>query len=374
MSGALHVVSLPHTQTDGTYWTCAYTGKIERFCRMMTGHGRDVILYGGEFNTAPCDEYVTVVTEKQRRGWFGDHDENDPARGGFNGQQAWEPTQMWWTEMNARAIGQIRKRCDERDILCLIMGRSQQLIADAIPFLTTAEFGVGYEGIIIERKGGPCFAAFESQAHMHFVYGLNGWRYPRWYDAVIPNYYDPDDFPWLSGGGGAYLLFVGRLIPEKGVDWLGRIATALDMPLVVAGHGDAKIDAPDVTYLGAIGPEQRAKVMSEAACLLAPTGYVGPFEGVAVEAMLCGTPVVSTDWGAFTETVQIGVSGYRFRTLAGAVDAVRAALELPHGPIREWAERYTLDSVRPLYDEWLERLDGLWGEGLYALPAVEVVG
>ena len=71
MSDTLHVVGLPHTMTNGEYATCAYTEKIRKFCDMMTGGDRRVILYAGEENTAACDEHVVLVTAEQREDWFG---------------------------------------------------------------------------------------------------------------------------------------------------------------------------------------------------------------------------------------------------------------------------------------------------------------
>ena len=56
MSGTLHIVGLPHTMTNGEYATCAYTEKIRKFCDMMTGGLRKVILYAGEENEAECTE------------------------------------------------------------------------------------------------------------------------------------------------------------------------------------------------------------------------------------------------------------------------------------------------------------------------------
>ena len=375
----LHVVALPHTCTNGEFATCAYTAKIEKFCRMMTGDKRKVILYGSELNTAPCDEHVIVVTEERRQKWFGKDDHNDLTRGGFD----WEPSSPWWSEMNSRTIGEIQKRCDDRDLLLLIAGRTQQIIADAIPQLTVAEFGVGYEGIITDRKGGPSFAAFESYSHQHFVYGTFGWRFPgRYgYDCVIPNYFDPADFPHKNNGDGKYLLFVGRLIANKGPHIAAMIAKALDMPLVVAGPGAVSQTENSVTadeihiepcqYVGPVGVEKRAELMAGAAALLAPTTYIEPFGGVAVEAMMCGTPAVTFDVGAFTETIPHGLAGYRFHTLEEGVRYTKKALELNNDQIRDYAlSRYSLDAVRPLYNDWFDRLDGLWDGGWDTIPEV----
>lgn len=371
----LHVVSLPHTQTNGEYATCAYTEKIRKFCTMMTGRDRRVILYGGEFNTAPVDEHVVCVTEEQRLGWFGPHELGDLERGGFD----WSNQSPWWSTMNARAIGAIMERAEPTDLLLLSSGNAQQIIADALPQLTVAEFGVGYEGIITNRNGGPAFAAFESYAHRHMLYGLLGWRRGREYDTVIPNYFDPRELPRGDGAGG-YLLYIGRLIWNKGIHTAALVSEATGIPLKVAGPGgiewgdgfvrfpEGEVRAPGLEYVGPVGIEERGELMGAAGVTLVPTVYVEPFGGVAVESMMCGTPVVTTDWGAFTETVRTGVSGYRFETLQEAVTGTLDALELDRTYVRNHAlMHYSLDAVAPMYDRWFTNLDGLWGEGWTAV-------
>jgi len=377
---ALHVVSLPHTQTNGEYATCAYTEKVRKFCNMMTGGDRKVILYAGELNTAACDEHVVCITEERREQFFGPHELGSLERGGFD----WDVNSPWWSEMNARAIGEIRARMDDQDLLLLSSGQSQQVIADALGVLTVAEFGVGYEGIILDRRGGPVFAAFESHSHRHLVYGLRGWRRGREYDIVIPNFFDPGELP--CGGGGDYLLFVGRLICQKGVATCAQIAGALGMKLVVAGPGatewgdgfvkypEGEARAPGLEYVGAVGADERSRLMGGAAVTIVPTVYIEPFGGVAVESMMCGTPVVTTDYGAFTETVVEGLSGYRFQTLQEACDGVMDAIELDRSSVRAYAMgKYSLDAVEPMYDKWFTNLDGLWGEGWMALRDREMV-
>lgn len=380
MPSALHVLSLPHTQTNGEYATCAYTEKVRKFCNMMTDGQRKVILYAGELNTAACDEHVVCITEERREQLFGPHELGSLERGGFD----WDANSPWWSEMNARAIGEIRARMDDQDLLLLSSGQAQQVVADALGQLTVAEFGVGYEGIILQRQGGPVFAAFESHSHRHLVYGLWGWRRGREYDIVIPNYFDPVELPYGQYGhgpvDGPYLLFVGRLIGQKGVATCAQIAAGLGMKLVVAGPGatewgdgfvkypEGEARCPGLEYVGAVDAEQRGILMGGAAVTLVPTIYIEPFGGVAVESMMCGTPVVTTDFGAFTETVVEGVSGYRFQTLQEACDGVLNAMFLDRQAVRDYAvSRYSLEAIEPLYDRWFTNLDGLWGEGWTAL-------
>jgi glycosyltransferase involved in cell wall biosynthesis len=382
-----HLISFPHTQTDGTYATCAYTSKVEKLCRMLHGHGRHIILYGGEHNAAPVDEHVVCVSAAKREEWFGPHDEDDLGRGGFD----WDPSSPWWQHMNTVAAGEVMKRAEPHDLLLLSMGQSQQPVADANPMLTVAEHGVGYEGLLNvgsapKRIGGPCYAAFESYAHMHAVYrrwDLHNQMNERWFDEVIPNYFDPEDFPEPDRAAlrraewrGGYLLFVGRLIANKGAHIAARIAAELDMPLVVAGPGalshgpgwvqakEIRVEAPKLEFVGTVGVKERAELMAGAAVTLMPSTYVEPFGGVAVESMMAGTPAVTTPWGAFVETVQEGVSGYRFHTLAEGIAAVEKAMLLDRGKVREYAmSRYSLDAVRPQFERWFDRLDLLWQDG-----------
>ena len=341
---------------------------------MMAGGDRKIILYGSELNDAPCDEHVVVVSEERRQQWFGEHDENDLTRGGFD----WDPASPWWSETNARTVGEMAGRLDQHDIICFSQGRSQQLVADAFPSVLGAEIMVGYEGILSGPRPSPVAAAFESHTHRHFVAGLQGWRFPREYDTVIPNQFDPAEFPY--GDGGDYLLFIGRLVGGKAPQVAGMVADALGMKLVVAGAGatawgdgyvesaEVRVEARDLEYVGTVGVDERAMLMGEAAATIVPTIYQEPFGGVAVESMLTGTPAVGKDFGAFVETIREGVSGFTFSTLQEAVDATEKAIRLDRRQVRQYAlDGYSLDAVAPMYDRWFSNLDSLWGAGWTAL-------
>ncbi len=382
MSETLHVVGLPHTETNGEYATCAYTTKLQHFCEMMTGGKRKVILYAGEENTAACDEHVVLVSKQRREEWFGPHELGSLERGGFD----WNPRSAWWSEMNANAIREIMVRREPTDLLLLSSGQAQQVIADALGEMIVAEYGVGYEGVITHRKGlSPAFAAYESHTHRHLVYGKYGWQNAvRQYDTVIPNFFDSDELPY--GHGGDYLLFIGRLIGAKGVHTAGQIAEALDMKLIVAGPGatewgdgfvkfpEGEARTPMLEYVGAVDARARARLMGDAAVTLVPTTYLEPFGGVAVESMFCGTPVVTTNFGAFVETVKEGVSGFRYETLQEAVDATVEAMQLDRYQVRGHAlDHYSFPAVAPMYDRWFGNLDGLWGQGWNALRPKEEV-
>src|ERR1019366_4363086 len=186
----LHVVSLPHTQTTKAHSTCAYTEKVRKFSTMMHDLGHEVFLYAGVDNEARCSEHIVCITKEQQ------------AVAGFNGPDDYlkidfnanEP----WGTFNANAIGEIGKRIWPGDLICVITGYPTMPIAQAFPDNRTVEFGVGYSGICHPYR------IFESYAWRNFVYGTRNMD-GAFFDEVIPNYFDLDDFPKGKGDEGYFL-------------------------------------------------------------------------------------------------------------------------------------------------------------------------
>ena len=364
----LHIVGLPWTETTHRFSTCAYTQKIVKAGKMFLDEGHEVYIYSGEQNDAACTEHVTLFSLEEREKWFGAHDQNS-----LWGHITWDINSVPWRKVTGRAVKAIKARSEKRDLLLQVAGLVQLPMAEALPHLLACEPFVGYKGIYTDR------CAFESHAWRHHVYGLNNIQVGRNYDTVIPNYFDPEDFGF-RGRRGDHLLFVGRMNADKGPQIAAEVAKATGRELYLAGPGvssaepgrivgNGVIIEGDVHYLGVLNPHDRAIAMSEAAALMAPTMYIEPFGGVAVEAMFCGTPAVTSDFGAFTETVVPGLSGCRFSTLADGVESVNNAVKLDHDVIRNYAEvEYSLDSVGPRFTHWFQNLDTLWEQGWYTLP------
>jgi glycosyltransferase involved in cell wall biosynthesis len=281
---------------------------------------------------------------------------------------SWDYHDPFWAEMNEKVIEAIGHSFNAGDYLGVIAGRAQEPIAKAFAGkLTPVEYGVGYEGTFSP------FRVFESYAWMHTIYGYQQGAFAadgKFYDAVIPNSFAAEDFP-EGDGKGDYLLYIGRLIERKGLQVVADLQKATGLPLVVAGSGDSSLLPPGTDYRGVVGPKERSALYGGARATLVPTLYVGPFEGVAVESQLCGTPVITTDWGAFVETVQPG-SGYRCRTLQEFVDAAENAQYLDRHKIRKHAlAQWSTDTVRFRYQNYFERLEGLKTNGWYNLRETE---
>lgn len=349
-----HVVSLPHTQTTIAYSSCAYTQKVRGFCRMMKDLGHFVVLYSGEENDASCDEHVCCITEYERAASLG----GKPYSSG-----SFDASMHHWRAFNRNVVDAINKIAEPTDFVCVIGGISHKPIADALPHMMTVEFGIGYGGSFSKYR------VFESYAWMHTCYGAERPRDPHgidgaWFDDVVPGYLDVDAFPFRAKKDD-YFLFVGRMISRKGVAVASDVCRRSGVRLVLAGEGP---NIPEYgEYVGPVGVAERNRLMAGARALIMPTIYVEPFGNVAIEAMACGTPVISTDWGAMTETVVEGVTGFRCRTLAEFMDAFGGIDRLDPGAIRQHVVRnYSLPVIAKRYERHFERLSQLWDDGWYA--------
>lgn len=347
-----HVCALPHTCTTTEYIACAYTAKVINFCRMMKDRGHTVFLYGGEKNEAPCDEHIVCVTEGDRAAHVGD---------AHFTSASFDYNLPFWQKANAKAAAEISRRAEKEDFVCVIGGYAQKQIADALPHMITVEFGVGYGGSFSKYR------VFESYAWMHLCYGAARGGDPhgvdgQWWDTVIPGYLDPVMFPF-SEKKDDYYLFIGRLIDRKGYRIAADVCFDLGKKLVVAGQGEPPLGCE---YVGVVGPEERGRLMSRAKAVFVPTIYIEPFGNVNIEAQACGTPVITTDWGAFTETVEHGITGYRCRTFGEFKRAAQDVDKLKPAAIRgRTVSLYSLDVIGRKYEQYFKRLLHLWDKGWY---------
>jgi glycosyltransferase involved in cell wall biosynthesis len=372
-----HLLGLAHVPTSPEICSCAYSQKVVKLARMLKSLGHTVTFYGGEGSKVECDEFVPVVSDKVRRVAYGDYD----WRKEFFKH---DPGDYAHRTFNTNAIAEINKRKQEHDFLLCPMGNYDKPIVDGVDLRMTVESGIGYTGVFSDYK------VFESYAWMNHVYGLwAGWhdKWPddpivkkigcsngNWYDSVIPNYYDPSEFHLSPKGD--YYLYIGRLISRKGLHIACQVTEKIGAKLIVAGQGDMKnVDGMDlarykhVEHVGTVDARRRAALMAGAVATFVPTLYIAPFEGVHVESQLCGTPVITTDWGVFSETVTNGVNGFRCRTFADFIEASEKVKGLDAGKIRaEAVSHYSMDVVAQQYQTYFDRLNDIWDKGWYQEP------
>lgn len=152
-------------------------------------------------------------------------------------------------------------------------------------------------------------------------------------DAVVPNPVDVDRWP-RDVAKDDYLLWVGRLRPEKGPHRAIRVAQATGRPLVLAGpvepgqerfFADAiepHLDGDRIRYVGEVGGRAKLELFAAAAGFLMPVTAPEPFGMAMLEAMAAGTPVIAFANGAVPEIVEPGRSGL----IVGDEDAMAEAV------------------------------------------------
>ncbi|MDQ6839504.1 MAG: glycosyltransferase family 4 protein [Actinomycetota bacterium] len=192
-------------------------------------------------------------------------------------------------------------------------------------------------------------------------------RHPRLtYVDTIHHGIDTDAFA-LSDGPGGYLLFFGRIHPDKGTAVAIEVARRTGLPLVIAGiiqdqqyfddHVAPHVDGRRVRYLGAVGPDRRAAILGGAVALLHLIGFDEPFGFSVVEAMACGTPVVAFRRGSMPELIDDGTTGFLVDDAEQAVAAVVLAEGLDRAPIRRNAvARFGCDRMTDDYVAAYRRL------------------
>ena len=216
------------------------------------------------------------------------------------------------------------------------------------------------------------FACYETFSHVPLVSISNDQRLPmppvNWIDTVYHGL--PAQLLPYSSEGGDYLVFLGRISPEKRPDRAIEIAVRSGKPLKIA----AKIDAVDeeywnteirpmveahdgIEYIGEVNEAEKAALLAGAAALLFPIDWPEPFGLVMIEAMSCGTPVVAWKNGSVAEVMDDGVSGRIVESIEEAIAAVDEVVAMDRSCVRErFEQRYTAERMARDYVDIYQRL------------------
>jgi glycosyltransferase involved in cell wall biosynthesis len=353
----LHLIGIFHTVHSDEHSHCAFTGKALRFPKMMQMQGYTVIEYSNEGSESTADEKHVMLTQEELFSMISKKKDED-----FYGNDAVVGSDHHRL-FEERLHPALANNLQPGDIICHPFGIAHASLISMFPGHSHVETGIGYPDVV-----NGTFKIFESYAKLHYWHGKDNVVNGLNYNFVIPNYYDLDQWePKYSNG--KYIAFMGRIGDIKGLDTILEIARRSDLPVKVAGQGDPTPYLCDnIEYVGVLKGMQRNEFIRNAVCQLMPTKYIEPFGGAGVEGLLCGTPLITTDFGAFSETVDHGVNGFRCKTLKEWMDAVEASKHMNRRAIAKAArEKYSLQSLSKLYDKAFMQIDGLRGEGWYSL-------
>jgi glycosyltransferase involved in cell wall biosynthesis len=143
-----------------------------------------------------------------------------------------------------------------------------------------------------------------------------------------------------------YLLFFGRIHPDKGTAEAIQIALKTKKRLIIAGiiqnseYFREKVEPflnENIEFIGSAGPEQRNKLLRNALALLHPISFDEPFGLSVAEAMLCGTPVIAFNRGSMPELIVDGQTGFLVDNVDEAAESVSEVSRLDRLACRNWA-------------------------------------
>lgn len=347
----LHLLSIPHTVTTKAFAHCAFTQKVYKLPRMLRPLGYEVIHYGVAGSDSGADVDVVLMEQDEHQSLLG-HPYHEHGAG-FYGDDAKADSPVY-AQWNLYARDALKEYVQPGDCILLPFGHAHAAAIRDLPVLkagaSAIESGIGYYDCLLPWR------IYESEAVRHGCMAKEGRHgvtpLSQRLEFVVPNSYDVDE--WPEGPGGDAIVFLGRLTEGKG---LGRILELArlrpNIPFKIAGQGDISVfgDVPkNVEVLGPLTTE-RAAYLGRARAIIAPSQYVEPFCGVVVEAALCGTPAITTAFGAFTETVAQDRTGFRCQTTAQFLDAIDRVRELDRKDVRARARRlYGMRSVGKAYD------------------------
>jgi glycosyltransferase involved in cell wall biosynthesis len=360
----LHVLGVPHTVTSKSFSTCAFTQKVVNLCAMMTRRGHEVIHYGVEGSEVEASESVAIISHAE---WAAHY--SKPTTGFYDismdGDRA-PYIKLYADRLRDSLSSRTSKSEPFTEIICCTWNGPQVDGSNGIQQFRV-ETGIGYEHAWSDYR------VYESYAWLHMQLGKHWLQQGgKWYWTVIPNAFDVKDFLFdRRPGKTPDFLFMGRLNDDKGVGLAIDICKRIGRKITIVGQGNPERflqGNPHVTYLEPVAGRARADLLASAAAVFTPSIYVEPFCGVHVEAMLCGTPVITTDWGVFPETVLHGVTGYRCRTVEQMMFAAQNLDRLASSDvIRQYAAyNYSTDRVALMYEEYFQSVLNLkYPKGFY---------
>ena len=329
----LHILSSPHLPTDANNTSDAFGILVIKFIRYMSSYGWNCIHYSVVGADAPC-ELVQCLDSI-------DHD-----------------NQINIAKYNAKAGLEINIRKQPGDMIVCFHGLDNKIACDVNTDLMAVEPSVGYDTTAVFAP----YRSFTSYAQMHMYYGYKGMLMsPSWFDTVIYNAIDSTEFDFTTDKDDYFLCF-GRIIPHKGIDLAIQATAAAGKRLILAGTGSLKNCGykkipKHVEVLGKQNSEQRRRLMSRARAILGLTYYVEPFGNMVVEGLMSGAPAITTDWGAFAETVQQNVTGFRCRDFKDVITAIENIDKIDPQACRDWAVTNCDDRViHPQFNQWFNKL------------------
>lgn len=350
----LHMPAIPHTITTNEYSHCAFTGKVLRFAPMMMSRGFEVYHYGVETSCPNATKNIDLLSKSEWEYYrissykflhpeltIDDIKDKLNSKDNFVGDLAnWDTPLYKEFNRKFKIALQENYRSTSTDIVCLPLGPAHE---DGINGLDVVcvESGIGYPNSYKNYR------IFESYCKLHIMSTIDNKQCQNYW-FVVPNYYNVLEWPLNLNPDNKTIGYFGRICNIKGCVIFVEIAKQFPhLNFVMCGQGNHQpytSQSPNIIYKPPISGEERGLFLSNLTALIAPSLYAEPFCGVNVEAQLCGTPVITHDFGAFVETIEPFKTGIFCHTLADFCIAIQMALD------GKFDRTYISERARKLYD------------------------
>jgi glycosyltransferase involved in cell wall biosynthesis len=309
----------------------------------LSRHGHEVTLFASGDSTAPAD--LVAPTRKSLRT---------------------DPTIEDKLAPHIQELGQVIERAESFDII----HSHVDYVAFPVAALSPTPTVHTLHGRLDLPHLRPVFAQFNELAFVSISdaqrspldgLGIN-WVATVYHGLPLDEYpYDPD--------GGDELVYLGRISPEKRPDLAIEVATRAGMTLTMAAKIDATdkdyferdirplLDHPLINFVGEVDHKQKVELLTRARALLFPIDWPEPFGLVMIEAMACGTPVVTRPCGAVPEIIDHERTGLVASSVDELVDAVKRVDRLDRRECRrEVEERFSASRMASDYERVYRRL------------------
>ena len=352
-----HVLSIPIHPTRKEITLCAFTQKVYKFCKIMTQRGHTVFHYGHPDSDVLCTQHFDVISREtydkvyQKKSWkefINQYVNNDVHR-----------------EFNKNDAVLIKKnQQNQHDFVLAFWGFGHAECCKQLD----GKFKIVEPSIGYDSSFAP-FKVFESYAHFHKMSsnadnnGLSCFT-----DHVIrPGFYFEDfDFKEEKEN---YLLFLGRMIDNKGIAIAQYLSEASKTPIKFVGPQNLtntlSKSNPLAEYIPTVSFEERKQLLSKAKALVMPSLFMEPCGWTMLEAFISGTPVLSTDWGGLSEYNIHGKTGFRCKSLNEFYHALNIIDTIKPKFCRNYAEQnFTIDIVAEMYEKYFAHLINVTQHGM----------
>jgi glycosyltransferase involved in cell wall biosynthesis len=166
----------------------------------------------------------------------------------------------------------------------------------------------------------------------------------------------------------APIVFLSRVFPLKGAHEAIEVAKKMDLDLIIAGNADLDSHywknrimpflSDKIRYIGEVDDIEKNRLLGEASALILPIQWDEPFGLVFIEALACGTPVISYNRGAAPEIICDGVEGFLVQDKNEFESAIRQISKLDRQACRRKAEKFDYHLVADEYHQLYRKILG----------------